>query len=82
LIEKMSAAEFEPDRYKDDYRERAEAMIEEKVKGREIKTAPPAPPRGGKVVDIMATLKQSHAATESKRPPRTTGKEKKRKSGS
>ena len=33
----MSAPEFEPERYADEYRERALAMIEQKVKGQEIK---------------------------------------------
>jgi non-homologous end joining protein Ku len=57
-------------------------MIEEKVKGHEIKAAPKAPERGAKVVDIMAALKQSLADKESKRPPRPTAKERKRKAGS
>jgi non-homologous end joining protein Ku len=30
LIEKMSSADFEPERYADEYRERALAMIEKK----------------------------------------------------
>jgi hypothetical protein len=33
LIEKMSSPDFEPERYADEYRERALAMIEKKVKG-------------------------------------------------
>jgi len=33
LIEKMSAPEFEPERYTDEYRERTLAMIEQKVEG-------------------------------------------------
>ena len=33
----MSSADFEPERYADEYRERALAMIEKKVKGQEIK---------------------------------------------
>src|SRR5262245_57371339 len=45
LIEKMSSADFEPERYKDEYRERAEAMIEKKSKGQQIKAAPPTPSR-------------------------------------
>jgi DNA end-binding protein Ku len=52
----MSSADFEPERYADEYRERALAMIE---KGREIKAVPPAPRRTGLVVDIFAVLKKS-----------------------
>ena len=40
-IDKMSSADFEPERYADEYRERALAMIEKKVKGQEIKVVPP-----------------------------------------
>jgi len=43
----MSSPDFEPDRYADEYRERALAMIEKKVKGQEIKVVPSAPRRTG-----------------------------------
>ena len=33
LMDKMSAAEFEPEKYYDEYRERYLAMIDQKVKG-------------------------------------------------
>ena len=60
LIEKLSADEFKPEKYHDQYRERFLAMIDQKVKGEEITVAPSAPERGrGKVVDIFAALKQS-----------------------
>jgi DNA end-binding protein Ku len=58
LIEKMSAADFEPDRYADEYRERALAMMK-KVEGQEIKAVAPAPRHSGQVVDIFAALKKS-----------------------
>jgi len=61
LIEKMSSADFEPERYAE-YRERALAMIEKKVEGQEIKAVAPAPRRSGQVVDIFAALKK-------RRPP-------------
>jgi non-homologous end joining protein Ku len=48
LIEKISAADFEPGRYADEYRERALAMIEQKVEGQELKAVAPAPRRGKK----------------------------------
>ena len=51
LIEKMSSADFEPERYADEYRERALAMIEQKVKGQEIKAVPLAPRRYGRIAD-------------------------------
>ena len=73
----MSAADFEPERYADEYREHALAMIEKKVKGQEIIALPPAPRRTGQVVDIFAALKQS--LEEAKPPRQATAAKKKRK---
>src|SRR5215471_2586004 len=69
LIDTMSSPEFIPERYKDEYRERVLAMIDQKVKGQEITIAPPAPERRGKVVDIFAALKQSLDQAASRRKP-------------
>jgi len=41
-----------------EYRERALAMIEQKVKGQEIKAVPTAPRRTGQVVNIFAAVKE------------------------
>ena len=59
LIDKMSAAEFEPEKYRDEYRERFLALVDQKVKGKEVAVQPSTPERRGKVVDLMAALKQS-----------------------
>src|SRR5436305_4682882 len=40
LIDQMSNGGFEPEKYQDDYRLRVLAMIDAKLKGREITTAP------------------------------------------
>jgi DNA end-binding protein Ku len=58
LIESMSD-EFRPDKYRDEYRERLQAMLDEKSKGREITVAPPEAPRHGQIIDLMQALKQS-----------------------
>ena len=72
LIDKMSAAEFEPEKYHDEYRERFLAMIDQKAKGEEITVAPPAPERGrGKVVDIFVALKQSLQQASAQNRPAT-----------
>ena len=60
----MSSADFEPERYADDYRERALAMIEKKVEGQEITAVPPVPRRTGQVIDIFAALKKSLETAE------------------
>ena len=67
LIDAMSSAEFEPEKYHDEYRERVLAMIDQKVKGREITVSPPALERRGKVVDIFSALKQSLEQAASQR---------------
>jgi DNA end-binding protein Ku len=58
LIENLSDG-FNPEKYRDEYRERVQAMLEEKSKGGEITvSAPEAPPRG-QIIDLMQALKQS-----------------------
>ena len=53
LIESMSD-EFKLEKYRDEYRERLQAMLEEKSKGREITVTAPAAPRHGQVIDLIS----------------------------
>ncbi len=62
LIEAL-AADFEPTKYKDDYRDNLMAMIEAKKAGQEV-VATPEPRRNEKVVDIMEALKASLASVK------------------
>jgi len=57
LIDALASG-FEPEKYKDDYREAVLDLIERKAKGEKIVTAPPEVEEG-KVVDLMAALEQS-----------------------
>ena len=58
LIDKLSSEDFEPEAYENERRNRVMAMIEEKVKSREITVAPQSrAPRV--VIDLMAALKES-----------------------
>ncbi|HKW75095.1 MAG TPA: Ku protein [Terriglobales bacterium] len=67
LIESLLAP-FEPDKYKDEYRENLKAMIQAKVEGRQVvETAAPA--HKAPVIDILEALKLSLA--EGKKPPRS-----------
>ncbi len=61
LVEAL-AAEFEPDKYKDSYRENLLQMIESKKEGREVLATPE--PRQEKVVDILEALKASLAVAK------------------
>jgi len=58
LIESL-AAEFQPEKYRDSYRDNLRAMIDAKIQGKEV-VAPPEP-ETARVIDIMEALKQSLA---------------------
>jgi DNA end-binding protein Ku len=66
LIESLST-EFEPEKYRDEYRERVLELIERKAAGEEI-TVQAAPEEPAKVPDLMAALEASLA--EAKKPAR------------
>jgi DNA end-binding protein Ku len=50
---------FKPEKYRDEYRDRVQAMLDEKSKGREITITAPEGPRHGQIIDLMQALKQS-----------------------
>src|SRR5262245_42883785 len=58
LIENMSDG-FEPVKYRDEYRERVQALLEEKSKGQEITVTAPEAPQRAQIIDLMQALKQS-----------------------
>lgn len=58
LIETM-VAPFEPEKFRDTYRERVEQMIATKVAGREVSREQPALPPKAAVIDIMRALEES-----------------------
>ncbi|MEV7011867.1 Ku protein [Streptosporangium sp. NPDC051022] len=66
LIESM-AADFDPSRYRDTYREALQEVIEAKVAGREVVSTGP-PPEPGPTADLMAALRASVEAAKSRRP--------------
>jgi len=72
LVESLTA-EFEPEKYHDEYREQVMALIQMKADGEEI-AAPETPSDAPKVVDIMAALEASVAAAKQARAnhPATT----------
>ena len=66
LIESLSV-EFDPTRFKDEYRDRVLGLIEQKAAGEEIRIEAPAPADNGKVVDLMAALEASVAEARAAR---------------
>jgi DNA end-binding protein Ku len=71
LIEAL-AAEFEPEKYKDEYRENLLRMIESKKQGSVVMATPE--PHREKVVDIMEALKASLSAAKKPAAVATTAR--------
>jgi DNA end-binding protein Ku len=72
------AAEWDPAKYTDEYRENLMRIIEAKVKGKEIEIEPAVEPRQAEVVDLMERLRRSleqgggRKTAAAKARPRTT----------
>lgn len=63
LIESLATA-WEPERYRDEYREQVMAMIEAKAEGQQIVSVPDDEKEAGDVVDLMAALEASLQAAK------------------
>ncbi|EGO63952.1 Ku protein [Acetonema longum DSM 6540] len=74
LIQSLSA-EFEPQKYEDEYRQRILDLIESKAEGQTFAVQPVPEKQQGKVIDLMAALEASLAAIETK----SEGKPKRKK---
>lgn len=66
LVESLSA-DFEPEKFRDEYRDRVQELIEKKAEGQEI-VAPPTP-EPGKVINLADALKQSLASARRREAP-------------
>ena len=64
LVDSLSS-DFEPERYRDEYRDKVLDLIERKAAGEEIAVQPEAP-QPAKVPDLMAALEASLAAVKDK----------------
>src|SRR5262249_27637518 len=58
LIENMSDG-FNFEKYRDEYPERVQAILDKKSKGGEITVAAPEAPQRAQIIDLMQALKQS-----------------------
>ena len=65
LVSAMTG-EFEPEKYKDEYREALLQIIEQKVEGKEV-TEPEPVEESGNLIDLMAALEASVSAAKSSR---------------
>jgi DNA end-binding protein Ku len=73
------ASKWQPEKYKDDYRQALMDVIEEKVEagGKEIEEKPRKAPKPTKVIDLVSVLQKSLEQTGAKQ--RTRGKSRSRK---
>jgi DNA end-binding protein Ku len=78
LIESLST-DFEPQDYKDEYREQLLALIERKAEGKEIVASEAEAPQATKAPDLMAALEESIAAVAGKGGGKAKGKSKAKK---
>jgi len=58
LVENL-AAEWDPDKYKDDYKENLMRVIKARMKGKEAKLVADERPRDSNVIDLMERLRES-----------------------
>jgi DNA end-binding protein Ku len=81
LIDSMSS-KWNPEKYKDDYREALMEVIEEKVEagGKEVEEKPRKAPKPTKVIDLVSVLQKSLEQTATKK--RATGKSRRKKAHS
>ena len=77
LIDSMSS-KWNPEKYKDDYREALMEVIEEKVEsgGKEIKEKPKKAPKPTKVIDLVSVLQKSLDQTGKKATAKSRRKQK------
>jgi DNA end-binding protein Ku len=69
LIDSMSG-EWEPEKYRDQYRDALMEIIEQKAKNKEVPAPAPAAPRTTNVVDLVKVLQESLNRTQSVRQKR------------
>lgn len=73
------AAEWDPSKYTDQYRENLLRIIQGKVKGKEVELEPMAEPRQAEVVDLMERLRKSLASTTATKRAKTPKSAKKKR---
>ena len=83
LIDSMSS-KWNPEKYKDDYREALMEVIEEKVEagGKEIEEKPKKAPKPTKVIDLVSVLQKSLEQTGSKKKATTKSRRKQKQPAS
>jgi DNA end-binding protein Ku len=76
LIDQLTVEKFEASKFEDDYRKSVLAVIDRKVAGQEIVSAPSAAPRE-QIIDLVEALKRSLAAKQAQRDAASDADERK-----
>src|SRR5262249_10557434 len=74
LIEHLTSEDFEPQKYKDEYRERLQEVVQQKVSGEEVRVAEPEQPKA-QVIALMEALKASLARSGARERPASAAAE-------
>src|SRR5207302_9848278 len=72
LIDSMSA-DWQPEKYRDEYRNAVMELIEQKATNKQLPAAPPAAPRTTNVVDLVKVLQESINRSKSVKVKRSSG---------
>ena len=64
LIEQLTTDEFDAEKYRDTYRDRVQAAVDQKVAGQEITVAPEQPK--AQIIDLFEALKKSLSDAQAK----------------
>ena len=70
LIDSMSS-DWQPEKYRDEYRNAVMELIEQKAKNKQLPAAPPPAPRSTNVVDLVKVLQESINRSKSVKVKRT-----------
>ena len=66
FIEQAASESFDPARYRDEVKERVQALIDRKIEGEQITLAPQEEPET-KIIDLMEALKASLGTAEARK---------------
>jgi DNA end-binding protein Ku len=72
LVESLTVDDFEPEKFRDTYRDEVMALIDAKAAGKTV-SAPAAAEPSARVVDLMAALEASVAAAKERRASKASG---------
>jgi DNA end-binding protein Ku len=81
LIDSMSV-DWQPEKYRDEYRNAVMELIEQKAKNKQLPAPPPSVPRSTNVVDLVKVLQESINRSKSVRVKRPAGNGARRRSSS